>query len=168
MKFDFIKNRVLFLSICIFLFTVLVLLSVWKQHIKTVEGMVVMDFLNSGQVVPKEELTEGDDALPRITDMDLRDFTSALIPFEKKFETDKKADDSIKDYKKGFVYDPSNNELGDMNMTGISLDNLEKYINHLKNTSDSFKKFYERLEVMKKEKINEYTMKKQATLAAPT
>lgn len=150
MKFDFIKNRVLFLSICVFLATVLVLLSIWKQQTPTIEGMVMMDFTTPSNP----------DAGSKLTDMDLQGYNSALIPFEKKFETADKAKAAIDNYTKSFVYDPSGNKT-DVNMEGISSDGLDGFIKHLISTSKSFQQFADTLTKMKKDKIDAYTQEQQ-------
>lgn len=151
MKLDFVKNRVLFVAICVFLATVLVLLSIWKQQTPVIEGMVMMDFTTPSNP----------DAGSKLTDMDLQGFNSALIPFEKKFETADKAKSAIDNYDKSFVYDPSGNETGDINMDGISSSGLDGFIKHLNTTSQSFQQFADALTKMKKDRVNAVLQQQQ-------
>ena len=153
MKLDFTKNRVFFLAICIFLATVLVLLAVWKQGSTGVlEGMIIMDFTTPSNPANGSILT----------DMDLQGFNSALIPFEKKFETADKAKTAIDNYTQGFVYDPSGNTTaGEINVEGISSSGLDSFIKHLNTTSKAFQQFADALTKMKKDKMNEAIQKQQ-------
>jgi len=151
MKLNFIKNRAVFILICVFLATVLVLLSLWKQMSNTVEGMIMMDFVTSSN--PDNT---------NLTDMELQSYKSAMISFEKKFETAEKANSSITNYTGGFVYDPSGNTLDDPNTDKISVKVLDDFIKHLTLTSKSFQNFADALTKMKKDKIKEYQLSRQS------
>lgn len=147
---DIVKNKRLFIIICVFLATVIVLLSIWKQQVPIVEGMVIMDF-----TTPSDP-----NAGSKITDMDLQGYNSALIPFEKKFETAEKAVSTIDNYIKSYDY-KTDEKKGEINMEGISTTGLDGFIEHLKKTSDAFKIFADTLSKMKKDKMDAALQEKQ-------
>lgn len=159
MKLDFTKNRGVFIALCVVLIVVLVLLAVWKQQGSTgvVEGMIMMDFMTPSS--PESGTT--------LSDMDLQGYISAMIPFEKKFETAEKARSAIQDkYTAGFVYDPSGNATGDVNLQGLSSNGLDGFIKHLESTGKAFQQFADALKKMKKGKIDEAIQAQQAAQSA--
>ena len=160
MKLDFTKNRGGVIALCVVLIIVLVLLAFWKQQGSTrvLEGMIMMDFMTPSN--PESGTT--------LSDMDLQGYISAMIPFEKKFETAEKAKSAIKEkYTDGFVYDPSGNDVtGEINLQGLSSNSLDRFIKHLESTSKAFQHFADALTKMKKGKIDEAMQAKQAAQSA--
>lgn len=159
MKLEFVKNKPLFVLICVGLIVLLVLLSVWKQTSSEgiQEGMIMMDFTTVSNPDPN--------AKQALTDMDLQGYINALIPFEQNFSTGK-VENTIKPYKEGYVYDPSGNLTGDVNLEGITEPVLEKFIKHLEATSKGFQNFADSLTKMKEKAKNDYFIAEQNRISA--